>query len=186
MAHPNKTQPPAEAVAAMVTLLTDRACPIAELAALTGLPLSELADMAESDAVQTALTDLRRIARVRHDFLAAEADCIATATLLTLATTTPDSPRAADQARKAATSLRSKPGRTRGQSDAPADPTPTSPRPPHRTPPPGRTPPPASIPGRETTTFAPHSPSPHQHARASTTRPTPAQLRASTGADRPP
>jgi len=96
------------AVRTLVPLFTDRARSAFELCDLTGLTLADLAAIAESEPVQSALDHLRRIARVRHDFISAEADLIATGALLDLAAATPDSARAADQSRKAAKDLRTK------------------------------------------------------------------------------
>ena len=102
------TSPTTDAVRTLVPLLTDRARSSFELCDLTGLSLADLAAVAESEPVQSVLANLRRIARVRHDFLTAEADLIATGALLDLASATPNTASAADQSRKAAKDLRTK------------------------------------------------------------------------------
>lgn len=189
----NKTRTSDAAVRTIVRLITDRTHSAADLSELTGLGTAELAALLESAPVQTALADLRRIAAVRCDFLAAESDFIATATLLNVATAPQDSPRAADHARKAANNLRkSTPakfspvsnggGGRRSLTEGEACNPPTKMRDPQPTP----------------TTSAPNRGIPPEHlyptqqtrAPANTprkpTRPSPAQLCAATGADHPP
>lgn len=97
-----------DALRTLIPLFTDRARSAFDLCDLSGLSLAGLAQLAESEPVQAALDNLRRIARVRHDFLSAEADLVATGALLALAGAPADTPKAADQSRKAAKDLRTK------------------------------------------------------------------------------
>jgi hypothetical protein len=180
-AQPNPATPAdtQNAVRTLVPLLTDRARSAFELCDLTGLSLDALAQIVESEAVQSALTNLRRIARVRHDFLTAEADLIATGALLDLANAPTDSPRAADQSRKAAKELRArKPARpVKAERIATQDPEPpTNPTPDTDTPA-----------MRNVNRGVPQAAQPApSRARATTMRPSPTQLRAANGSDRPP
>lgn len=180
-AQPNPAGPAdtQNAVRTLVPLLTDRARSAFELCDLTGLSLDALAQIVESEAVQSALTNLRRIARVRHDFLTAEADLIATGALLDLANAPTDSPRAADQSRKAAKELRARKAANPTKAERPATHNPDPPTAPM----PNSTTPTMKVEGRG----VPPDPQPvPRRARATTSRPSPNKLRAANGSDRPP
>tara|TARA_R110000782_G_scaffold103991_20_gene191652 strand:+ start:5014 stop:5619 length:606 start_codon:yes stop_codon:yes gene_type:complete len=132
------------AVHTIVALLTDRTRSVMQLCDLTGLDLPTLARLIESEPVQSALAAVRRITAVRLEFIAAESDFIATAVLQDIAKTTPDAPRAAEIARKAANAIRTKksqprqPNEPRASARAVAqEPTHPNPIPEHPSPNPG-------------------------------------------------
>lgn len=191
-----------DAVRTLVPLLTDRARSSFELCDLTGLSLADLAAVAESEPVQSALANLRRIARVRHDFLTAEADLIATGALLDLASATPNTASAADQSRKAAKDLRTNrpPPAPRNEPRASARAAPQEPTAPQAQAAPSASDGMATVqqPPKTATadsagprglpaTSAPRTPGRVQSNRSrAPARPSAAQLHSNAGADRPP